>query len=225
MTYATLAGIRKCAAHTFHLTLKWPEGQQFPQKILPGQVLKLNVGAESMPQIRTYTIWNHDKEAGTLELAVSTLSSGPAAKWVKKRVPGEHIGFEGPKGKYLLSGDADNYLLIGDISALAHMYVFRRHLKDSQQVTGWIFTGRQEDIFPDLDGKYHFKAHSSQYYTQEKLADMIEMEVAQYAGKTHIYLAGMGEVVKPLGNRLKEDLAEQPENQVSVFPKSFWLEE
>ncbi len=70
------------------------------------------------PQSRDYTPRFHDNAAKTLTLDFVLHGDGPASTWAQNAKPGDAIGVGGPRGSFVLRGDFDWYLLVGDETAL-----------------------------------------------------------------------------------------------------------
>ncbi|EAR49528.1 Siderophore-interacting protein [Oceanicola granulosus HTCC2516] len=91
----------------------------------PGAALPVpEVGARGLdwpdpaPEHRDYTPRFYDPD--TLELTVDFVlhDHGVASDWAAAARPGDEIGLAGPRGSFLLEGEADWQLLIGDATAL-----------------------------------------------------------------------------------------------------------
>lgn len=151
MQQAEVVAARRIAAHTYRLTLAGPALVGWAY--VPGQTLNVffglaAAGDETSLRKRTYSIWGYDAVAGRLELAVCTFSGGPGAQWAARCRPGDVVHFYGPGGKFLLDSTAPAYVLLGDVSCLAHLYELRRHVP----VVSVIHARHADDCFPDLDG-------------------------------------------------------------------------
>ena len=71
------------------------------------------------PTARSYSIRYYDRVNNLLSIDfVLHKDPGVACDWAKKSVPGSKIGFFGPGPKVLYRQSADNFLLIGDASAI-----------------------------------------------------------------------------------------------------------
>lgn len=70
------------------------------------------------PQSRDYTPRFYDNAARTLTLDFVLHGDGPASSWAQDAKPGDTIGVGGPRGSFVLRGDFDWYLLVGDETAL-----------------------------------------------------------------------------------------------------------
>lgn len=70
------------------------------------------------PPARDYTPRFYDTEARTLTLDFVLHGDGPASSWAQSARPGDMIGVGGPRGSFVLRGDFDWYVLVGDETAL-----------------------------------------------------------------------------------------------------------
>jgi len=82
-----------------------------------------NAGVEwpagTRPIARTYSVRRSDAARGLVEIDfVLHAEQGPASQWARSAQAGDIIGIAGPGGPELVRGDADRYLLCGDLSAL-----------------------------------------------------------------------------------------------------------
>ncbi|HEX8429169.1 siderophore-interacting protein [Hymenobacter sp.] len=172
---ATITCVAPIAQHTYHLTFQGPDLADV--QYTPGQTLNVFFdlsGPEAALRKRTYSIWQYNAEALTLELAVCTFSNGPGARWAQQCRPGDDVYFHGPGGKFILdTPTAFSYCLLGDVSALSHLYALRRQLPQAQSVFSLVHARTEADCFPDLDGTYplHF-AIADQLPATEVLAEV-----------------------------------------------------
>lgn len=70
------------------------------------------------PESRDYTPRSYDPEKGELTLDFVLHGDGPASSWAENAKPGDTLGVGGPRGSFVVRGDYDWYLLIGDETAL-----------------------------------------------------------------------------------------------------------
>lgn len=70
------------------------------------------------PEARDYTPRHYDNAARTLTLDFVLHGDGPASSWAQEAKPGDSIGVGGPRGSFVVRGDYDWYLLVGDETAL-----------------------------------------------------------------------------------------------------------
>ncbi len=94
----------------------------FPQSAAEQAALDtLVLGAKDngpMPAMRDYTPRRHDLETGELDLDFVLHGDGPAATWAAQAAPGQFLTIGGPRGSMVVPDIFDNYLLIGDETAL-----------------------------------------------------------------------------------------------------------
>ena len=70
------------------------------------------------PVMRDYTPRRHDPVAGTLQFEIALHGEGPATEWAAQAKVGQYLGVGGPRGSFIVEGEFDWYLLVGDESAL-----------------------------------------------------------------------------------------------------------
>ncbi|WP_019806543.1 siderophore-interacting protein [Saccharomonospora halophila] len=81
--------------------------------------LKDGLPPDQRPRKRTYTVRQHDPDAG--ELALDVLyhgESGLGGPWARNARPGDEVLLLGPGGKYAPSADVDWHLFVGDDAAV-----------------------------------------------------------------------------------------------------------
>ena len=70
------------------------------------------------PPMRDYTPRHFDAVAQTLEIDFALHDAGPATQWAEQATPGQQIGVGGPRGSMVIPMAFDDYLLVGDDTAL-----------------------------------------------------------------------------------------------------------
>jgi len=73
---------------------------------------------EGAPVMRDYTPRRYDAARGELVFEIALHGEGPASDWAAGARLGQFLGVGGPRGSFVVEGDFDWYLLIGDESAL-----------------------------------------------------------------------------------------------------------
>jgi len=140
-------------------------------------------------KIRSYSIWNLNKERCQLDLAVTTLGNGPGTQWAIECRQGDAVYFHWHKGKFRLDSSTDNYVFIGDLSALPSLYEFSRNL-NNKKIYSIIYSQDKEDFFADIDGKEPFEFN---YLPQNPVDDVLhELQLIRRNIKhnTDVYVAG-----------------------------------
>lgn len=74
-------------------------------------------GREPSP-MRDYTPRHHDAARNELVVDFVLHGDGPASNWAAQAAPGQRIGAGGPRGSFVVAGDFDRYVLVGDETAL-----------------------------------------------------------------------------------------------------------
>ena len=74
-------------------------------------------GREPSP-MRDYTPRRHDVARNELTIDFVLHGDGPASNWAAQAAPGQRIGAGGPRGSFVVAGDFDHYVLVGDETAL-----------------------------------------------------------------------------------------------------------
>jgi len=206
----------------FHIRLK-SEKLKY-DGFVPGYFLRLGVGMDDdthgiRDKVRSYTAWDYDANQGTVDLAVATHSKGVGSKWVERCQVGDMVFFTWHKCKLVVDDAADSYLMIGDLSSLAHLYKIRRHLPESKQVEGIFYSQNQPDLFKDIDGSEPFSLHEMPENPVEQLKEKIDAALPAITGKKMVYLAGDSRVCVALNHYFRKEL-KWDTRQIKTKP--FW---
>ncbi len=222
LSEATVVYKEQIAAHTWHIKIK---GEKLSNlDYTPGQHLRVFYGLGKptglKDKVRTYSIWNYDKYNKTIDLAVCTFSNGPGADWAKNLQIGDAVYFKGPEGKFTVDITGSYYLLVGDISALSHLYELNRNLAGKNVIHAIVYGEKEADFFPDLDGStpIEFRVLPQNPSDLLKIELQIAMKVA--AGKGIAYVGGDGRVCVELNRFFKKDLKWES-SQIKTKP--FWM--
>ncbi|GGK04416.1 siderophore-interacting protein [Pseudomonas matsuisoli] len=95
-------------------------------------------GDAPKPVMRDYTPRYYDAEKGELEIDFVLHGDGPAATWANQAEPGQHLHLAGPRGSLIVPDIFENYLLIGDETALPAMARRLEELPASRNVQALI---------------------------------------------------------------------------------------
>jgi NADPH-dependent ferric siderophore reductase len=220
-TRAMVIGKTKAAEHTYRLTIQ-PHGVQ-PFAYRPQDFLRILVGDDPKvslrDRVRSYSIWNFDARTQSLDLAVCTFSDGPGAHWIKNVQEGDDVYFMKHASNLVIHQDDADAVMIGDISALGHLYGLRRFFRYRERVTGLIFGRDQADFFPDIDGATPFRFIAGGPHQDQSIISAVEAALPRHAGKKAVYVAGDGEMCALLYKHLKN--AGWSGKQLKVKP--FWM--
>lgn len=98
-----------------------PEGPRYPEGVAPSPM-------------RDYTPRHHDAEAGELVVDFVLHGHGVASGWAANARPGDALAIGGPRGSFVVADDYDQYVLIGDETALPAIGQVRAAIPDGVPV-------------------------------------------------------------------------------------------
>lgn len=215
-----VTGKRKIAAHSFHLKIQSDDFAQM--QYVPGFTVDVFLGNPLVDpgcEDRKYSFWNYEPVYQTADFVICTFSNGKGAEWVKKIKTGDPVFFRPPKGKLLADNSADNYLLIGDVTSLSHLYEINRNLAISKNIFSFIYAERQADIFPDMDGSFPFHHHIISTGQPDDIISAIIHHLPEKTDNTIAYILGHPDVCISLHRYLNQD-RQFPLQQLKTKP--FW---
>ena len=191
---------------------------------VPGHFIRLGVGIghdeiSMKDKVRSYSVWDIDKEKNTIDLAIATHSQGIGAKWVESCTPNDIVYFKWKKGKFLIDDTADSYLMIGDLSALSHLYIINRNLPESKQIKSLIYSQTNEDFFSDIDGNTPFHFHKMNENPSSEIISSLKSIVPEMKGIKTVYIAGDSRVCVALTNYFRKELNWSAKQ---IKTKPFW---
>ena len=190
----------------------------------PGYFLRLAIGigndALSMKdKVRSYSVWDINQTEGCLDLAIATESNGIGAQWVKVCNVGDTVFFKWKKGNFLLDDTADSYLMIGDLSALSHLYILNRNLPNTKQVESIVYLSDLNNLFPDIGGDMPFNFNDLKENAIAEIINALKKITPKMKGKQMVYIAGDSRVCVALNYYFKNDLNW---NTKQIKTKPFW---
>jgi len=145
----------KIAAHSIHLQIQSADLDNLSDAAEPTLLIYL---ADPYQQIdtayRQYSIWNYNAILQQADLVINTFSKGAGSQWAEQAQVGDTLYFRIGDSESAWNDQAEHYFLIGDITALAHLYEINRALPVSKTVHSIIYGKQLEDFFPDLDQSY-----------------------------------------------------------------------
>lgn len=191
---------------------------------IPGYFLRLAVGignheASIKDMVRSYTVWKIDKSNGTIDLAIATHSAGIGAQWAAQCKIGDSVFFAWHKGKFLVDDAADSYLMIGDLSSLAHLYEINRNLSKGKNIQSIFYSPDIHDLFPDIDGSTPFSFYKMPINPIDLIIEKINETLPKMTGKTMVYIAGDSRICVALSQYFRKEL-KWGNRQLKVKP--FW---
>jgi NADPH-dependent ferric siderophore reductase len=219
---ATISYKTQLNDNTYHIQL---HGEVFKKaNYLPGYFLRIFVGRGKdlafKDNLRSYSAWKLNKLNGTLELAVCTHGNGPGTAWAKECKVGDEVSFTWKKCNLTVDNSAENYVFIGDSSALAHMYEVRRNLSKGKVIRSLIYDSKAENLFPDLDGNKPFDFYEiTTGNAMSKLLELLPDILKDLSPDTIVYVGGDSRVCVALSNYFRKDLKWESK---SIKTKPFW---
>ena len=191
---------------------------------VPGHFLRLGVGIDQdeislKDKVRSYSVWDINKENSTIDIAIATHSNGIGAKWVETCKPNDRVYFKWKKGKFLVDDSADSYLMIGDLSALSHLYIINRNLSDNKQIESIIYSENMDDFFPDVNGANPFDFNVMSENPSVEIIQKLNSIIPEMKGDTMVYIAGDSRVCVSLTNYFRKELNWSAKQ---IKTKPFW---
>ncbi|MCC6186781.1 MAG: SIP domain-containing protein [Chitinophagaceae bacterium] len=189
----------------------------------PGYFLRLGIGIGNdeltiKDKVRSYSVWDINQTEGYIDLAIATDSNGIGAIWTKDCKVGDDVYFKWKKGNFIVDDSADSYLMIGDLSALSHLYILNRGLLD-KQVDSLVYHHNQNDFFDDINGKKPFNYYQFEENAIDKILPIVKQMETKMKGEKMVYIAGDSRVCLVLNHYLRRELKWNT-NQIKTKP--FW---
>ena len=148
-----------------------------------------------------------------------TQSNGSGAKWVEQRQIGDNVYFSWKKGNFILDESADSYLMIGDLSALSHLYIICRNLSKNKQVESIIYSQHIKELFTDIDGTNPFNFFELPQNPINEIISKVKEIVPKMNGKKIVYIGGDSRICVALNKYFKQELNWNPKQ---IKTKPFW---
>lgn len=191
---------------------------------IPGSFLRMGLGIGNdelslKDKMRSYSIWDINKEKSYLDVTIATHSNGIGSQWIKKCQVGQKIYFRNKKGNFLADDTADNYMMVGDLSALSHLYMIRRNIGLDKHVESIVYSQDEQDLFPDIDGSHPFNFYQLPKNPTEELIAMVSEKVSKFKGRKMVYIAGDSRVCVALNRFFRQELLWETKQ---IKTKPFW---
>lgn len=191
---------------------------------IPGYFLRVGVGLNDKDlslkeKIRSYSVWNINKAEGYLDLAVATHSKGIGAKWATHCKAGDQVYFKWKKGNFLVDDSADSYLMIGDVSALSHLYMINRNVPKDRKVESIIYSQNKSELFSEIDGTTPFDSYEMATNPYHDIIAKVKEIVPKMTGKKMAYIGGDSRVCVALNQYLRKEFHWET-NEIKTKP--FW---
>jgi len=190
----------------------------------PGAFLRMaiGIGKEELSmkdKIRSYSVWDIDKEKGTLDLAIATHSNGVGSQWAKHCKEGDTIYYKWKKGNFIADDSAESYIMIGDLSALSHLYMINRNIGKDKQIISVIYNSNKSELFPDIDGHFPFHFYELPENPYHEIITKLKDIIPTLKGKTLVYIAGDSRTCIALNHFFRKELHWDTKR---IKTKPFW---
>lgn len=190
---------------------------------MAGYFIRLGIGIgtntnSKKDMVRSYSIWDINKDTNTISLAIATDSNGIGAQWVKNCNVGDTVYYKTKKGTFTLDTSADSYLMIGDLSALSHLYIINRSL-ENKPVESIIYNNTLSDLFEDVDGTKPFNFYKLEENATDSILEKLKEKLPNIKGKKMVYIAGDSRVCVALNHYFRKEL-HWDSKQIKTKP--FW---
>jgi NADPH-dependent ferric siderophore reductase len=205
----------------FHIRIK---SESFKRvSYVPGHFLRLFCGKDKAvglkDKVRSYSVWNLDRELAEVDMAICTDSHGPGTAWAKECKVGNDIYFSWHQGKFVVDNTADHYLFVGDISTLGHFYEIRRNLPAGRSVRSLIYSNAETHFFPDIDGTTPFEFIVLPENPEVLLKKKIDSLALNIEVRVMVYVGGDSRICVSLHSYFKNVMKWRPD-QIKIKP--FW---
>lgn len=211
---------RQIAPHTYHIKIQSAYFSRIKyQAGLAMEVFLSNPYYDSGSVARTYSFWNYEPVYNTVDLAINTFSNGRGSRWVKSVQLGDVIFFKPPSAQIPLDETADEYLLIGDVTALSHLYEIHRAIAVSKRVSSLVFSADSADFFADIDNSFPLTSIIVNSLKPELIVEHIPECFSQQTPNAIAYIFGDSKTTSLLENYLKQHPSF---NLKKIHVQSFW---
>lgn len=192
--------------------------------IIPGAFLRLGIGIgqdqlSMKDKIRSYSIWDYQPSETTVDLAIATHSNGIGAKWARECQTGDIVYFKVKKGNFLAEDTADSYLMVGDLSALSHLYMVNRNIGKNKQVASIVYSQQKSELFPDIDGSTPLNFYELRQNPSLEIIAKIKEITPTFKSKKMVYIAGDSRVCMTLHTYFRKELGWETKQ---LKTKPFW---
>ncbi|GAB2567782.1 siderophore-interacting protein [Nocardia heshunensis] len=194
---------------------------------LPGQQIRIATGDPSadwllsrIGDLRTYSVWDHDPEAGWLDLCLLDHGDGPGARWGRTVTPGQLVQFRPPEGSFILHPNADYHLFAGEETAAVAFGAMLRAIPAEVPVFGAIETATPEDRLPlprHTELSHPLRGNASAASSATLLAAVTDLNLPDRPGIA--YLAGEARTIQFITKYL---MRERNWPRRSIVTKPFW---
>jgi NADPH-dependent ferric siderophore reductase len=201
--------------------LPWRAGQHVRLHVDAGPEAGTWLSLARRDALRTYSIWDRDPDAGTLDLVM--LDHGgdaPGATWARGARPGRQAMLSRPQGGFVARPDAPYHLFAGDETASVAFGAMLRALSADAWVWGAVEAATDDDHLrlPRAADLVHVSRDGAPAAPSGLLVDAVrDLELPDEPGVA--YLAGEARTVQAIRAHL---VTERGWHRGDVVTKPFW---
>jgi len=214
---------RQIAPHTYHIKIQSAYFSRIKyQAGLAMEVFLSNPYYDPGSVARMYSFWNFEPVYNTVDLAINTFSNGKGSCWIKSVQLGDVVFFKPPSVQVPLDETADEYLLIGDVTALSHLYEIHRAIAVSKRVSSLVYSADSADFFADIDNSFPLTSIVVNTLKPELIAQHLPQCFSQQTPHAIAYVFGDSKTTFFLESYLKQHPSF---NLQKICVQSFWGKE
>lgn len=109
--------------------------------------------------------------------------------------------------------------MIGDLSALSHLYMINRNLSKDKQVSSLIYSENINDLYVDINGENPFDFYEIKTNNSDEIISKIQAIIPKLKGDKMVYIAGDSRICIKLNHYFKNELNW---NTKQIKIKPFW---
>lgn len=201
--------------------LTWTPGQHVRLQVagLLDSVLRLH----PHDALRTYSIYDADPDAGTLDIVMchhgyDRDAVTPARRWAAAASLGDHVDFTRPQGNFVVRQDASYHVFAGDETASVAFAAMLRSLQPGAQVYGVVEAATEADHLPLPRPVTRLERGDASAANSPVLADALRnLALPDHPG--FAYLAGEARTIQTLRKIL---INERGWDRRRIRTKPFW---
>ncbi|UVO12329.1 siderophore-interacting protein [Mycobacterium sp. SVM_VP21] len=201
--------------------MTWTPGQHVRLQVagLLDSVLRLH----PHDALRTYSIYDADPDAGTLDIVMCQHSfdpdaETPARRWATAVSLGDHVDFTRPQGNFVVRQDASYHVFAGDETASVAFAAMLRSVRPDTEVYGVVEAATEADHLELARSVTHVERGDASAADSPVLADALRaLDLPDHPGIA--YLAGEARTIQTLRKIL---INERGWDRRRIRTKPFW---
>jgi NADPH-dependent ferric siderophore reductase len=218
---ATIIHKMQIARNVYHIRLQSRSFKNVSYR--PGYFLRVFCGKGEdiarRDKARCYSVWNFNRADRTIDIAVVTHSGGPGANWAKLCQTGDMVYFDWFKSDLTIDHTGDHYLLLGDLTTLAHFYEINRNVPPDKNVDSLIYVENENDLFQDINGQTPLNFLQLSANPTDVIIEKLSAFLSQQGGKRIAYIGGDIRICQSVQRYFQQE-CQKAKGQIRIKP--FW---